>query len=379
MKRSLSVISALLLVFCLTGCLFGGTGEAAPVPVESGSSAYQMPSADTSEDLTDGQAGSSTEDSPAPPFESTASAPEASSELSGETDQQPVIGPGTAAPESQPAGPGAAETTSAKANDQIMTAAPMGNGPEAFQVLSRLSWADTVWADTGDYCHLRIINVTDTGLTFYWHSRIDVWPTCFQSRLCTADFADDTVSCNYTDERGNSGVVRLVITDQAISFDQTIVHSGKYSPIALSLTLLPKPSGTEAFYFEGEKWQDDLGARNQLYAASGGSVYQSLINDYMENTLEITDVSANSVYLLDSHARFYTEAELSGFGKDLIRLFKNEIYARHGYRFGDEDLYRTFLHFTWYYPDFSPENFKENVLNQYEKENLKLLVKLEEK
>ena len=66
-----------------------------------------------------------------------------------------------------------------------------------------------------------------------------------------------------------------------------------------------------------------------------------------------------------------------GTNKDLIRLFKNEVYARHGYRFETKDIYNIFLHFTWYYPDFSADNFKESVFNQYEKENLKLLVKLE--
>ncbi len=171
--------------------------------------------------------------------------------------------------------------------------------------------------------------------------------------------------------------MRLVISEQAISFEQTIVTSASYSPTALNLTLLPKASGTAAFWFGGDRWQDNLGLRNQLYAASGGSAYQNIVNDYMENTLEITDVSGSMVYLLDTHTRFYTEKELAGFSKDLIRLFKNEIYARHGYRFETKDIYNIFLHFTWYYPDFSADNFKESVFNQYEKENLKLLVKLE--
>ena len=65
--------------------------------------------------------------------------------------------------------------------------------------------------------------------------------------------------------------------------------------------------------------------------------------------------------------------------KSLWGYARNEIYARHGYRFNTPEVYNLFIRFTWYYPDLSSDNFKESVFNQYEKENLKLLVKLEEK
>ena len=378
MKRVLPVFLSLFLIFSLTGCLFGGTGDAVPsgsAAENGGTTASASSAAQTAQAETEGS--EKTGESAAQADDSTPHDPEASTENAGETGSQQPVGPGTAAPESRPAGPSEAEVTTAKQNEQIMTGTPPGRNTAAWQALSRINWADTVWADTGDLCHLRIIDVTDTSLTFYWHSRIDGYPTCFQSKPCTAVFTDDSIRCNYTDERGNSGLVRLVISEQAISFEQTIVTSASYSPTALNLTLLPKASGTAAFWFGGDRWQDNLGLRNQLYAASGGSAYQNIVNDYMENTLEITDVSGSMVYLLDTHTRFYTEKELAGFSKDLIRLFKNEIYARHGYRFETKDIYNIFLHFTWYYPDFSADNFKESVFNQYEKENLKLLVKLE--
>ena len=90
--------------------------------------------------------------------------------------------------------------------------------------------------------------------------------------------------------------------------------------------------------------------------------------------------AADSLYIIpDSDTRALTYDELWQYRYDTLLYAFNEIYARHGYRFETQDVYNIFLRFTWYYPDFSAENFNENVLNQYEKENLKLLVKLEGK
>ena len=387
MKRSAFILS-LLLAGCLlfSGCLFGSAQSgpedpAGTIPPENSPAETAGTRAPHTETSTEAALFSTKAAEPAEAPETQPSAAEA------ETTAPFQPGPGTAEAPSQD-GPGRAEDPSkppqggpatAEANSQIMTATETAAASEAYQILSKMNWADTVWADSGDRCHLRITELNENGLSFYWHCRVEGYPSCIQSPLCSATFDGDFVSCDYTDERGNAGVVRLTVHEQAISWNLNTIHNARYGPTALDLTLLPRASGTPAFYFDGAKWQDNLGARNQLYSGTGGSPLQAVVNDYMENTLEITDVSGQMVYLLESGTRFYTEAELSGFSKDLIRLFKNEIYARHGYRFETKDLYNIFLHFTWYYPDFSPANFKESVFNQYEKENLKLLVKLEGK
>lgn len=57
----------------------------------------------------------------------------------------------------------------------------------------------------------------------------------------------------------------------------------------------------------------------------------------------------------------------------VIHLAKNEIYARHGYIFRNQDLYNYFMGCLWYTPAIAPEDFSEDLFNEYEKENLKLL------
>ena len=52
----------------------------------------------------------------------------------------------------------------------------------------------------------------------------------------------------------------------------------------------------------------------------------------------------------------------------------NEIYARHGYIFGDEKYDKLFRGFDWYVPMYKPDKFDNDWLNKNEKANLNLLI-----
>lgn len=83
-------------------------------------------------------------------------------------------------------------------------------------------------------------------------------------------------------------------------------------------------------------------------------------------------------YIIEgSDTRKLTESEISGLTKDELRLARNEIYARHGLMFQAEDLQEYFGRQSWYNPTIPAGQFDENILNSYEKENLQLLQKLE--
>lgn len=58
-------------------------------------------------------------------------------------------------------------------------------------------------------------------------------------------------------------------------------------------------------------------------------------------------------------------------------LAKNEIYARHGYIFKNEDLYNYFMGCVWYNPTCKAEDFDDSVLNEYEKANLEILASMD--
>ncbi|WP_434311006.1 YARHG domain-containing protein [Hominifimenecus sp. rT4P-3] len=72
----------------------------------------------------------------------------------------------------------------------------------------------------------------------------------------------------------------------------------------------------------------------------------------------------------------FVKENFSDASQELLRLAKNEIYARHGYIFRDPALKEYFLTRDWYTPCYQAEEFDESCFNEYEKANLELLVSL---
>ena len=69
----------------------------------------------------------------------------------------------------------------------------------------------------------------------------------------------------------------------------------------------------------------------------------------------------------------YTYSDFNNVPKLIIKLAKNEIYARHGYLFEDEDLLNYFLGQLWYVPTTISDDFDTSCFSEVEKQNLELL------
>lgn len=80
----------------------------------------------------------------------------------------------------------------------------------------------------------------------------------------------------------------------------------------------------------------------------------------------------------DSSSRYLSRADLLGLSKDQLRLARNEIYARHGRKFQSRELQEYFESKSWYRGTIEPNQFSEDNLNAYEKENIKLIKNMEE-
>lgn len=96
------------------------------------------------------------------------------------------------------------------------------------------------------------------------------------------------------------------------------------------------------------------------------------ITDYLEKHGR-TDTSNTSEPLFNTDSEYYTAEDFVDAPKSVIRVAKNEIYARHGYIFTDSDMSNYFNGMDWYIPSIEPANFSENVFNEYEKANIELL------
>ncbi len=85
------------------------------------------------------------------------------------------------------------------------------------------------------------------------------------------------------------------------------------------------------------------------------------------------DIKLNGKYPIASYRKLETE-DLAGYNKKELRLMRNEIFARYGFRFKSHDLEIYFDNEDWYKPK------RDNVdiyLSDIEKENIDLIQTLE--
>lgn len=98
-----------------------------------------------------------------------------------------------------------------------------------------------------------------------------------------------------------------------------------------------------------------------------------------ENTTtdEYADGNSKDYIIYDSDSRYLTEEDLENLTKDELSLARNEIYARHGRIFDTEELQTYFDNKDWYEPLIDADSFEEEMLNEYEKANVKFIRKFE--
>ena len=89
-------------------------------------------------------------------------------------------------------------------------------------------------------------------------------------------------------------------------------------------------------------------------------------------TVEETVVSADFI-IPDSSTRILTDDEVNTLDQNTARYAFNEIYARRGRKFNDQELQNYFNGKSWYVGTIEPDNFDESSLTAIEKENTKKL------
>ena len=101
------------------------------------------------------------------------------------------------------------------------------------------------------------------------------------------------------------------------------------------------------------------------------------VSNYLENVREVRDISSVVEPLYFTDLKNYQKQDFDQVPPLIIHLAKNEVYARHGYIFKNEDLNNYFKGQIWYEPSITAENFKDSVFNKNEQVNLKLLSNLD--
>lgn len=136
-------------------------------------------------------------------------------------------------------------------------------------------------------------------------------------------------------------------------------------------------------HYDGWSQEDIEQAVNSRSPYYKKSSYYEEITEYWEEVREVRDTANVMEPLYFTDMKYYEEADFQGVSRAVLRLARNEIYARRGYIFKDEDLYNYFMGCIWYQPVSNcrnagkAEEFDDSVFNEYEKKNLELLAGLE--
>ncbi len=124
------------------------------------------------------------------------------------------------------------------------------------------------------------------------------------------------------------------------------------------------------------------GAVNTANASSAANTAQTTAAD---NTAASSASSSAAVaqadqILPDSNARYYTKDELEALSDRELYLARNEIYARHGRGFKNQDLVDWFAGKDWYEELYTPEEYDAlpDQRNEYEHANADLMMEIEQ-
>ena len=80
----------------------------------------------------------------------------------------------------------------------------------------------------------------------------------------------------------------------------------------------------------------------------------------------------------DSDKKYLTEEEVLGIDANVLKMAKNEIFARHGYIFKSKEIKEYFQKTSWYKEKVEADNFNsDKVFNDFEKKNVELIKKVE--
>lgn len=184
-------------------------------------------------------------------------------------------------------------------------------------------------------------------------------------RIAEIDFSgeikDGQLIYSFTDDGWDGkGTLNFVFTDDEIDLNVTDYVMSKDNLSGWGI------SGSYVF----------LEAKASKSTSQNNCSFYPEIIDYLEAHGR-TDTSNTSEPLFNTDTEYYTSEDFADAPKSVIRVAKNEIYARHGYIFTDPDLNSYFNGMDWYTPSTYPEDFSVTVFNDYERANLELLNSLQ--
>lgn len=112
-------------------------------------------------------------------------------------------------------------------------------------------------------------------------------------------------------------------------------------------------------------------------AKEESSVEKTEASGINESQVEVEEEKDDDYVLPDSDTKRLSDADVRDLSKEELRLARNEIFARHGRLFKDQELQKYFNSKDWYKGTIAPDDFSESMLSDIEKANIDLIKKYE--
>ena len=158
-----------------------------------------------------------------------------------------------------------------------------------------------------------------------------------------------------------TAVPEAAVPDEATADWEKIYYERYYAIWASEEAMLAEIENRSAYRDKCSFYSDAV-----YYIEGGGGEYMMKSDiSYLAEPLYPTDF----VYIEEEDFKDYPPL--------LLHLLKNEIYARHGYIFRNEDLNNYFRGMIWYTPQYEPGEFDAGVFNETEVHNLEILSRLD--
>ena len=158
-------------------------------------------------------------------------------------------------------------------------------------------------------------------------------------------------------------------TDHTAGRLHHFVHSGIPVGIGIAVQSLAVVMAAEDFPFAADLRETGSYDQNEGNSGTGNSDYSTYI-DEPESRLYTSNVP---IFFPDSDSRRLGYADVRDMSENQIQKIVNDIYARNGYSFKNNDFSNYYYGFDWYRPDTNDMDQVRSRMNNYEKENVEFL------
>ena len=154
--------------------------------------------------------------------------------------------------------------------------------------------------------------------------------------------------------------------------------------------VIPLPSVIPAFEFILFKGRQGIKVYEHDYSTDNNEwcfyyydrIQQKYVQDESASSEELEQIHGSPDFFAEAGIDYaklerpLLPADLEGFSKAALRIWRNAVYARHGRTFKSEDLQALFNEYAWYKPD---NEYTDDKLTDIDRANIKLIQEFEQK